>query len=169
MLVKFLPLSFVDWPGHNSVTLFFAGCSYRCPFCHNKELQRFAPEVPGVVEDIEAHIERHSALLDAMVLTGGEPSIFLSDYRELIEYARSFGLSICLHTAGYNAMEIERNHDILDYVIVDGKAETEEEHERITGFPGSWHRLHSTIRVLENYQIPFEIHRLERKEADDEN
>ncbi|HQG40331.1 MAG TPA: hypothetical protein PLV76_05540 [Spirochaetales bacterium] len=34
----FIPLSLNDYPGHVAAVIFFSGCNFFCPYCHNPEL-----------------------------------------------------------------------------------------------------------------------------------
>ena len=35
-----LKLTLLDFPGYTACTVFFGGCNFRCPFCHNASLVR---------------------------------------------------------------------------------------------------------------------------------
>ena len=62
----------VDFPGRVAVTLFTAGCNFRCGFCHNSSLLSVAR--PGFTWARLAEIcDRHRAnWVDGVVLSGGE-------------------------------------------------------------------------------------------------
>jgi len=66
--------SLVDWEGHVSAVLFFAGCNFRCNYCHNSEL---IPKMSGTQykpEEVLEIVESRTDIIDSMILCGGEPT-----------------------------------------------------------------------------------------------
>lgn len=72
----YIQTSFLDYPGSAAAVVFFRGCPFRCPFCHNPELV-----IPGMGgdsfewRDILGDLERRKNFLDGVCITGGEPTI----------------------------------------------------------------------------------------------
>lgn len=67
-------VSYIEYPGKIATVLFVGGCNFRCPFCHNPELVVESESLPQIaVEDVLEYLGRRRNLLDALVITGGEP------------------------------------------------------------------------------------------------
>ena len=43
-------LTLLDYPGRLAATVFFGGCDFRCPFCHNSPLVLSAADLPDIDE-----------------------------------------------------------------------------------------------------------------------
>ncbi|RKY42229.1 MAG: anaerobic ribonucleoside-triphosphate reductase activating protein, partial [Candidatus Omnitrophota bacterium] len=81
----FQKFSLIDYPGKISCIIFTQGCNFRCPWCHNLEL--VYPEfftTPLEEEAIFELLKRRKGRLEAVVITGGEPTL-QSDLSEFIE------------------------------------------------------------------------------------
>ena len=65
-------MTLLDYPGHVACTVFFGGCDFRCPFCHNYELvcMEAAPVMDH--EELLEYLKKRAGLIDGVVLTGGE-------------------------------------------------------------------------------------------------
>ena len=92
------PESIVDGPGFR-YALFVQGCDFRCPGCHNSQLQTFSGgrEITSgeVLRDIQAN-----PLLDGLTLSGGDPFTQAAACAALAEQVRGMGLSVVTFT-GY--------------------------------------------------------------------
>jgi anaerobic ribonucleoside-triphosphate reductase activating protein len=116
-----VPFSTIDFPGRLAAVLFTQGCPLRCRYCHNPHLRR-RDEASGLDWDSTlAWLRRRKGLLDAVVFSGGEPTIHpaladaLSDVRDL-------GFATGLHTAGMAPERLARVLPLLDWVGLDVKA-----------------------------------------------
>lgn len=115
--------SLVDYETKLSAVLFFAGCNFRCPFCHNRSLVErleFGPKIP--FEEILDFLKQRKNMLDAVVITGGEATL-MPDLKEKIIKIRSLGYLIKLDTNGTNPVVLKDllDSNILDYVAMDIK------------------------------------------------
>jgi pyruvate formate lyase activating enzyme len=123
----FQKVSLIDYPGRISAVVFTQGCNFRCPFCHNPELvdpERFADLIPE--KEILSFLEKRKGRLDAVVITGGEPTM----QPELIPYIlhlKAMGYLIKLDTNGTRPDLLVEMLDkkLLDYVAMDIKAPLE--------------------------------------------
>ncbi|SQB95946.1 radical SAM protein [Corynebacterium xerosis] len=111
-----VPFSSVDWPGRLAATVFLQGCPWRCPYCHNPDLQAAVGTVgrcagagagsgAGVPELIGGRwrevldlLDSRRGLLDGVVFTGGEPTMHRG-LGEAIEVVRAAGFGVGLHTS----------------------------------------------------------------------
>ena len=122
----FIKTSLIDYPGKITSVIFTAGCNLRCRYCHNPEL--VLPEkinqLKLIPEDyIFKYLENNKDLLDAVVITGGEPTL-QNDLINFIVKIKSLGLLLKLDTNGTRPNIIEKLIDLnlVDYIAMDIKA-----------------------------------------------
>lgn len=115
--------SLVDYPGRPAAVVFTQGCNFRCWYCHNPELvyapsQRFIPW-PTIVE----FLVRRRGLLQAVVFSGGEPTL-QPDLPEVLAEVRNLGYRIKLDTNGSrpDALENLVRRRLVDFIAMDVKA-----------------------------------------------
>ncbi|MDP2268017.1 MAG: 4Fe-4S cluster-binding domain-containing protein, partial [Deltaproteobacteria bacterium] len=68
-------VSLIDYPGKICATVFSQGCNFACPYCHNPEL--VDPGLYNVCiaeEKIFAYLQKRRGILEAVTITGGEPT-----------------------------------------------------------------------------------------------
>ena len=120
-------MSTVDWYGNVSIVVFFAGCNFCCPYCHNSSL---IPLDSGEIIDLE-YLRLRIMMnmspvpeLDSIVLTGGEPTLQVDAVMEICRLAKSLGLKVMLDTNGSlpDAIETFLKGGLLDRVALDVKA-----------------------------------------------
>ncbi len=123
MIKGFIKNSFVDYPGKVAATVFTGGCNFSCPFCHNGELVKS----PGKIKTIETweitdFLEKRKGLIDGLVITGGEPTLW-PGLRDFIVKIKSMGFLVKLDTNGYEPLVLEKllQEGIIDYVAMDIK------------------------------------------------
>jgi len=114
-------LTLLDYPGQVACTLFFGGCDFRCPFCHNASLV-LAPEGTIGEEEILAFLRRRRGVLDGVCVTGGEP-LLQSGLLPFLRQVRSLGYLIKLDTNGSfpDRLKAAVSSGLLDYVAMDIK------------------------------------------------
>ena len=72
------PYTSIDYPGYFSAVAFIQGCPWRCRYCHNPHMQprEFPPQyLHSSWEELIALLKRRQGLLDAVVFSGGEPTL----------------------------------------------------------------------------------------------
>ncbi len=124
MLVDILGTTLVDYPGRVASTLFFAGCNFRCPFCHNAELvlpEKYATFSAVHPDALDAFLARRKGFITGVVLTGGEP-LLSPQLRATITLVKSHGLALKLDTNGAVPSRLAEVIDEVDYVAMDIKA-----------------------------------------------
>ena len=114
-------LSLLDYEDKVSVVLFSKACNFRCPFCHNGDSVLNAQEELDF-NDILAFLKTRTGLVDAVVFTGGEPTLE-PDLEVKIKAVRELGFDIKLDTNGTNPELLEKLLDdgVVDYVAMDIK------------------------------------------------
>jgi anaerobic ribonucleoside-triphosphate reductase activating protein len=133
------PFTSIDCPGKLSAVVYVQGCPWRCRYCHNLALQsRQAPPDARAWSDVLAWLRRRVGLIDAVVFSGGEPTLD-PGLGAAIAQVRSIGLDVGLHTAGISPRRLREVLPWIDWVGVDVKAPLDhgERYDAITGRPGS--------------------------------
>ena len=114
-------LSLLDYEDKVSVVLFSHACNFRCPFCHNGDSVLNA-QTEIVFDEILAYLKSRIGLVDAVVFSGGEPTLE-PDLEVKIKAVKSLGFLIKLDTNGTNPKLLEKLLDegLIDYVAMDIK------------------------------------------------
>ena len=116
-------LSLLDYEDKVSVVLFSQACNMRCPFCHNGEAILGASKEDEIdFNEILDFLKTRRGLIDAVVFTGGEPTLE-NDLKVKIKAVRDLGFLIKLDTNGTNPEIVESLLDegLVDYVAMDIK------------------------------------------------
>ncbi|WP_295886335.1 anaerobic ribonucleoside-triphosphate reductase activating protein, partial [uncultured Thiohalocapsa sp.] len=93
------PLTSLDYPGELAAVVYCRGCPWRCPYCHNADLQdAHGPSEPTWPEVLD-FLARRRGLLDAVVFSGGEPTAQRALGAAMAE-VRAMGFKVGLHTGG---------------------------------------------------------------------
>ena len=114
-------LSLLDYEDKVSVVLFSQACNFRCPFCHNGDSVLNAQSEINF-DDILAFLKTRSGLVDAVVFSGGEPTLE-PDLEVKIRQVKELGFLIKLDTNGTNPELLEKllDDNAVDYVAMDIK------------------------------------------------
>lgn len=143
-------MTLLDYPGRIACTVFLAGCSLRCPFCHNASLvlpERCPP--PLMTPDALLHFLRsRMGKLDGVCITGGEPTLH-RDLPQLIGAIRDLGFPVKLDTNGTNPamLRLLLEADLLDYVAMDVK-NCPERYDETCGGVSVLPQVQQSIRLL---------------------
>lgn len=115
--------SLIDYPKKISAVVFMRGCNLSCPYCHNKELLN--EDDPGIINPDELFqiLKDREGKIDAVVFSGGEPSLYKSLIPFMKRIKEETKLSIKLDTNGLEPVFIEQALPHLDYIAVDIKTE----------------------------------------------
>jgi len=114
-------MTLLDYPGRIACTVFLGGCNFRCPFCHNGELLD-TPEAVMDEQEFLTFLSRRKGLLDAVCISGGEPTL-QPGLAALLEKIKEMGYLTKLDTNG-SRPEILKDlvsRNLLDYVAMDIK------------------------------------------------
>lgn len=145
--------SLVDFPNRVASVLFTPGCNLRCPFCHNWRIV-VDPKPPFLNEEAALKIlEERKRFVDAVVVTGGEPTI----HKELPKFLKKMkdkGFLIKLDTNGFNSQMLEECLQYVDYVALDVKTSLEK-YQRL-GAKDTAELLHS-IEMLKTGKVEYEF------------
>ncbi len=114
--------SFVDYPGQVACVLFVPLCNYDCFYCHNRPLIHSAPEVMSEQDALD-FLKTRMGRLDAVVVTGGEPTL-QKDLIPFLTKVKAMGFLLKLDTNGSNPQVVKQVLDLglCDYYAIDYKA-----------------------------------------------
>ena len=141
------PFSATDYPGKLAAVVFVQGCPWRCGYCHNPHLQTRTGADALSWEQVMARLQRRVGLIDAVVFSGGEPTIdpYLAN---AMREVRALGFGVGLHTAGTYPRRLAEVLPLVDWVGMDIKAGFDS-YDAITHIPDSArHALASAEQVL---------------------
>jgi pyruvate formate lyase activating enzyme len=114
--------TFLDYPGKISAVVFTYGCNLRCRYCHNPELVVAPCDRSTLVDekDVLNFLEKRKGFLDALVITGGEPTL-QKDLIPFIQKVKDIGLLVKLDTNGTDSNIVKKilDLDIVDYWAMD--------------------------------------------------
>lgn len=152
-----VPFSTLDLPGRLSAVLFTQGCPLRCRYCHNPHLQPRAGTGPGGHDwgGILAWLQRRVGLLDAVVVSGGEPLMQL-DLPDVLAEIRALGFATALHSAGTLPRQLSKVLPLLDWIGLDVKA-PEPRHEAVTGRDDSYVRVQASLDLVLASGVAYEL------------
>ena len=118
----FQPVSLIDYPDKICSIIFTAGCNFRCPFCYNESLvleEQFRKSLDWVY--IKKTLLRRKGLIDAVTITGGEPTIY-DDLIDCVKELSTLGFLVKLDTQGSLPERVEKVYKLVDYIAMDIKS-----------------------------------------------
>lgn len=119
----FLKTTLLDYPGKVACTIFFGGCNFRCPYCHNGDLVLSPKDLPTIPkEEILSHLKKRQGILDGVCITGGEPTL-QPELTSFLTEIKNLGYEIKLDTNGSNPQILKSlcEKRLVDYVAMDIK------------------------------------------------
>lgn len=150
--------SLIDYPGKICAIVFTQGCNFRCPYCHNPELSNPEYYEPLISEEeIFSFLERRKGKLDAVSITGGEPTE-QSDLGEFISRVKTMDYLVKIDTNGSHP-EILKSliaKHFIDYIAMDVKAPLDK-YRKISRFKIDPAIIKESIKLIRNSQVPYEF------------
>ncbi len=122
---SFQSLGAADGPGVRFI-VFFQGCPYRCPYCHNPDTRAFSGGIDYTAEQIIERASRFKPYFEAggggITASGGEPLMQAEFLCELFSLAHKNGINTCLDTASMKVDErVKAVLEHTDTVLCDVK------------------------------------------------
>jgi pyruvate formate lyase activating enzyme len=145
--------SLIDFPNRIASVLFTPGCNLRCPFCHNWRIV-VDPKPPFLQEEAALKIlESRKKFVDAVVVTGGEPTMH-KEMPRFLKKLKAKGFSVKLDTNGFYPKVLEECLPHVDYVALDVKTSLEK-YPRLGAKDVS--PLLQTIEILKTGKVEYEF------------
>lgn len=145
--------SLIDFPDRVATVLFTPDCNLRCPFCHNWRIV-LDPKPPFLNEETVIQIlEKRKKFVDAVVITGGEPTMH-KEIPKFLKKLKEKGFSVKLDTNGFFPEVLKECLAYVDYVALDVKTSL-----------GRYGRLGAkdtadflrTVEILKNGKVEYEF------------
>jgi pyruvate formate lyase activating enzyme len=152
-------LSLLDYDDHMSTTLFTAGCDFRCPFCHNSSLVLNPAEAPKIAwSEIVEYLKKRKNVLDAVVVTGGEPTL-MPDLLDKLREIKAIGYPIKLDSNGSHPEVLRKAvaENLIDYIAMDIKNSPKKYAMTIGTTAFDMGKINESIAFLIGGKVPFEF------------
>ena len=129
--------SAVDGPGIR-VVAWTTACMFRCRYCHNPDTWTLSNGIPVTLERAIDGVRKYAHGLKLMhggfTLSGGEPLMQDRFAVRLLAAVKAMGVHTAIETNGYFGDRLtDEELKNVDLIILDMKAFTPEQHERVTG------------------------------------
>ena len=151
-------LSLVDYDGYAACTVFLAGCNLRCPYCHNAAL--VTAGIPEAIseEDFFLFLEKRRGLLDAVCISGGEPTL-RAELPDFCRRIKALGYRVKLDTNGTSPRVLASlvRDGLIDYVAMDIKTPLCDYPSLLSADEDDPAHIGESIAFLLSSSIPFEF------------
>ncbi len=150
-------MTLLDYPGKVACTVFLPGCNFRCPFCHNSGLLT-GGEPYMDMDAFLAFLKKRAGLLDAVCITGGEPTL-QPGLPQLLAGIKALGFSAKLDTNGTRPAVLKAlvSQGLVDYVAMDVK-NSPRLYGRTVGVPDlDLAPIEESLRFLIEANVPCEL------------
>jgi pyruvate formate lyase activating enzyme len=151
-----VPLTTTDYPGRLALVVFTQGCPWRCPYCHNRQLQTIRKNDAWNWPRVHRLLEARQGFLEAVVFSGGEPTLHAGLGRAL-RRVREMGLLTGLHTAGMFPEHLSSLLPWLDWVGLDIKAPLDNRYSRLTRDNASAAKVRQSLDCLRANYTNFQL------------
>lgn len=144
-----------DYPGELAAVVFVQGCPWRCGYCHNPHLQP-RDGTPAIAwQDLLAFLANRAGLLDAVVFSGGEPTLDPA-LEDAMRSVKALGFKVGLHTAGIYPGRLKQVLPLVDWVGLDIKTSFDA-YDELTGANGSAQAACAAARLVIDSGVPYEF------------
>jgi len=151
--------SLIDYPGKLSSVIFFSGCNFDCPYCHNPDLAKNCkPRTADLnCEKICHFLELRRGFLDGVVISGGEPTL-QNDLAYLCARIKQLGYPVKLDTNGSRPCALKHliEENLVDYIAMDLKTDPQLYATYITRNRDT-DPIFSSIQIIMNSGIDYEF------------
>jgi pyruvate formate lyase activating enzyme len=152
MIIKGLQKqTLIDYPDKLACIIFTFGCNFRCGFCHNPELvvDDGRPEIKE--EEILEFLKNRKGFLDAVCITGGEPTLN-KDLPDFIRKIKEIGYLVKIDTNGTNPKMLKEliEKKLIDYIAMDIKAPLEN-YDVVTNSKVKKEDIEKSVEIIKNF------------------
>src|SRR3954453_10473758 len=131
--------SAVDGPGIRLVA-WTTACMFRCQYCPNPDTWTLKNGIPvpleRAIEEIQKYANGLKAMKGGFTLSGGEPLMQDRFAARLFSAVKAMDVHTAIETNGFYGERLSDDElEDIDLVILDMKAISREQHQRVTGLP----------------------------------
>ena len=151
-------MTLLDFPGKVACTVFFQGCNFRCPFCHNSDLLSGQGQPLMDDEELLSFLQKRKGLLDGVCITGGEPTL-QQELPQLLSRIKELGYAVKLDTNGAQPQVLRAlmEQGLVDYVAMDIK-NSREQYPKTAGISEKLiPQIEESIRCLLSGKVDYEL------------
>jgi pyruvate formate lyase activating enzyme len=152
----FQKTSLLDYPDRISAIVWTSGCNFRCPFCYNKNLALGTAEL-FPQEEILSFLSKRKALLEGVVISGGEPLLH-DDIVDFVKKIKNLRLLVKIDTNGTFPERLSEllEQQLVDYVAMDVKA-PKKKYPQLTGVSTDLSKIEASIDLLKTKAPAYEF------------
>lgn len=146
-------MSSVDYPKRPAAVIFTPECNYSCPFCQNWQILKIKTEYRKDLDEILRFIDKASPMIEAIKVTGGEPTLYPEFLKEVSVYSHKKGLRFGFDTNGFLYEIIRELTPYSDLISLDLKTDPTDPElmERLIGLPGKGREAgKNTLKTLKD-------------------
>ena len=149
-------VSLLDYPGKISAVVFVPHCNMRCWYCHNEHILGNGTALLDE-EAVFSYLEKRRGCLQAVVVSGGEPTL-QSGLKLFLERVKEMGFLTKLDTNGLRPDTVREllQAGLLDYIAMDIKAGPET-YSAVTCVPCDMAKIRKSIFYIRNSGIAHEF------------
>lgn len=153
------PFTLLDYPDRTACILWFAGCNMRCVYCYNPDIVLGKGKLS--FDDALAFLDRRGALLDGVVLSGGECTAH-HNLEPFLKSLKHRGYQVKVDTNGTAPLLLEHliQSELIDDIALDFKA-LPKSFESITGsrhFDTFQRTLDILLRLGTRFEVRTTVH-----------
>jgi len=146
----------IDYPPNQSAMIYIGGCNFRCPYCHNAPLIDDLDSTPDISEEeILSFLKERKEWLDAVVITGGEPTLYY-ELKDFILKIKELGYLVKLDTNGSRPEHLKELLPIIDYIAMDIKGPIEK-YDAPAQVEVDEKKIKESIEMIKNSNIDYEF------------
>lgn len=156
-IAGYIKTSLIEWPGKISSVIFVPGCNFRCPFCHNADLVLGRGFSRIQEKRIIADLKSRKGWVEAVVVTGGEPTL-QKDLPMFLKLLKSLNFLTMVHTNGTKPEVIEKliKRKLVDYWAMDLKGDFEN-YEKYTNVQCTIYNVQKSIELIVKSGVDYEF------------
>lgn len=145
-IAYYIKSSLVNYEPNISCVVFTKGCNMTCEYCHNKDLVN---EDLVEVDEVLNHLRKRVGMLQAVVVSGGEPTLQES-LPVFLSQVKAMGYLTKLDTNGSNPKMVKQliDENLVDFIAMDIKG-LPEQYECICG--ESFDNTKETLKLLRDF------------------
>lgn len=155
-------MTLIDYPSKVAAIVFTIGCNFRCRFCYNTRL--VDPALLDTNEIIKESdffdfLKIRIGKLDAIVITGGEPTL-QNDLVPFIKKIKQMGFLVKLDTNGTNPDIVREllKDGLVDYIAMDIKSDiSDREYKKIIQVDCDIEKIKESIKLIMDSEIDYEF------------
>lgn len=151
-------VSLIDYPDKISTVIFTNGCVFKCHYCYNPGLVLEPFQQHTKQEEVMDYLKKRKGIIDAVVITGGEPTL-QTDLLEVIKEIKKLGYLIKLDSNGYLPFKLQPilNSGLVDYVAMDIKGHDQQKYSEVTWQLIDFSLIKQSVDLIMNSGIDYEF------------